>query len=145
MADSQSDESKLVIDEDWKARVEREKREAAEKKAEQPAEAGAGEAGSSAESPADQSSQSESPTPQLPPASFPLLVTSLATQAMVCLGLIPGPDGATAKVDKVLAQHYIDLIAMLEEKTQGNLTPEESKLVADTLYQLRMAFVAVNK
>ncbi len=144
MAESHSDESKLVIDEDWKTRVEREKQQAAQRAAGSAAnpETAAGQGAASSPEPR----QAEGPkSDRLPPASFPLLVTSLATQAMVCLGLVPGPDGATGKVDKVLAQHYIDLIGVLEEKTKGNLTPEESKLVADTLYQLRMAFVGVNK
>ena len=46
-------------------------------------------------------------------------------------------------VDLDMAKHIIDTLAVLEEKTKGNLTPEESGLLNEYLYQLRMLFVAV--
>ena len=58
---------------------------------------------------------------------------------MMHLGQIPGPDGQPMPADLELARHTIDTIAMLQEKTKGNLDPEEQKLVDTALVELRMA------
>lgn len=76
-----------------------------------------------------------------PPANFLLLVTLLATQALTALGESPAGDGVEAKVDKVLAKHFIDLLGVLEEKTQGNLEDHEKQMLAGMLHSLRMTFV----
>ena len=75
------------------------------------------------------------------PADFASLILSLAAGAHGGLGLAPHP--MTGKVEKNLiqAKYNIDLLSTLEAKTQGNLTPEEAKLLQAILYDLRMRFV----
>ena len=119
-----SDKPKIIIDEDWKSQVKREK-EAAQQETAQPT--------------AAEETEQEF---QMPPASFPLLVTMLATQAMMALGQMPHPATGKSEVSKPEAKHFIDLLAMLEEKTQGNLTSEETAMLSNIMHQLRMAFVA---
>lgn len=141
------EEPKLIIDEDWKTQVQREKKELEERKAE---EAQSGDAeGLGPEDAVTDAGDASPPegesTQELPPASIMLLATSLGTQAMASLGLMPAPDGGTMQVNLPFAKHFIDLIAVLEEKTKGNLTEEENSYMQDTLYQLRMAFIEVKK
>ncbi len=64
---------------------------------------------------------------------------------MMHLGQIPDPNTGQAKMDKDLARHTIDTIAMLKEKTAGNLTPEEQRLIDHALTDLRLAFVRLTK
>ena len=74
--------------------------------------------------------------------SFAGFVISLATTAAVHFGDIPDPNtGQPQPPDLRAAQQMIDLIALLQDKTKGNLTAEEAKLVDDLLYELRMRFV----
>ena len=82
-------------------------------------------------------------TTQEPPGiSFAGFVISLATTAAVHFGDIPDPNtGEPQEPDLVAAHQMIDLISLLQEKTKGNLTAEEGKLVDDLLYELRMRFV----
>lgn len=77
---------------------------------------------------------------------FSTLIASLAQTGLFQLGLFRTSDMAEPmKPDLDGARQTIDLIAILEQKTQGNLTEEEKKLVNETLFQLRMAFVEVSK
>ncbi|HEV2176877.1 MAG TPA: DUF1844 domain-containing protein [Terriglobia bacterium] len=76
---------------------------------------------------------------------FETLVSYLATTAWFQLGLIPGPGGERIPVDFVSARRTIDLLEVLGEKTEGNLTPGEAKMLEDVLYELRMGFVEVEK
>ena len=79
---------------------------------------------------------------ELPKAAFPTFVLSLATSAMLHLGLIPDPQtGEPGKVDRELARHTIDTLEMLEEKTRGNLDDEEARLLKEALTELRMRYV----
>lgn len=77
----------------------------------------------------------------LPELDFSTFVLSLVTSAMVHLGEAPHPDGQTRK-DLQLAKQTIDILGMLRDKTQGNLTPEEGQLVDEVLYDLRLRYVA---
>jgi Domain of unknown function (DUF1844) len=93
-------------------------------------------------------SQPESPEPEmeqrmpLPPASFEFLALSIRTQAELQLGLIHfGPESERPKPDLGLARHSIDLLAVLQEKTKGNLTLEEQRLLENSLTELRFRFV----
>jgi hypothetical protein len=83
----------------------------------------------------------------LPPADFSFMASSLYVQGMMSLGLMPGSLGADAAPDVKLdrAQHTIDTLDMLKEKTSGNLTTEEEQLIEGVLHQLRMAFVKVKE
>ena len=81
-------------------------------------------------------------TEDQPGISFAGFVISLATTAAVHFGDMPDPNtGERMEPDLVAAHQMIDLIALLQDKTKGNLTPDESKLVDDLLYELRMRFV----
>ena len=79
------------------------------------------------------------------PSGFETLVSYLSTTTMFQLGLIPGPGGERIPSDMPNAQRTIDLLQVLQEKTQGNLTSNESRLLDDVLYELRMTFVELQK
>lgn len=83
-------------------------------------------------------------TKELPPLDFSSFILSLANTALFQLGLIKGPETGIEK-DLQGARQTIDIIALLEEKTRGNLTDQEQKIVSEALYQLRMAFVDASK
>ena len=119
------DKPKIIVDEDWKSQVQAEK-EAAEK-------------------PEPDSSQPPRPQAEMPipEASFSLLVTTLATQAMVALGQVPLPEDEQIPVNLDFAKHCIDTLDVLAEKTKGNLTPEEANLLERLLHESRMLFIHV--
>lgn len=167
MAD-ESQEPKIIIDEDWKSQVEREKAEAeAKRKQEQqqsesqspapPSESGDSSAAESSPGPgptgeesgeysasqAAYESTASSGDESIPPASFAMLVNSLATQAMASMGQLPGEDGQPLPINLDFARHFIDSLAVLEEKTKGNLTEEEAGHLGEALHQLRMLFVTI--
>ena len=77
--------------------------------------------------------------------TFETLVSYLSTTAMFQMGLIPAPSGERIPADLPNAQRTIDLLDVLQEKTQGNLTGGESRLLEDVLYELRMSFVEMQK
>jgi hypothetical protein len=79
--------------------------------------------------------------PHPPHVDFGTFVLSLASSALVHLGEIHHPDTAEAKENLLLARQTIDLLAMLEEKTQGNLTDDEASFLRDLLADLRLKFV----
>jgi Domain of unknown function (DUF1844) len=148
-----ADEKKIIIDEDWKSQVQAEKEAAAKKAVEPAGESGAASgsatAGStSAETDAAPSAGSTSATgatasPTLPPASFEMLVTTLATEVLVALGQVPHPISKTAEVQPEHAQYLIDTLDMLRQKTKGNLTEREQQLIDEVLHQVRMVFISV--
>ena len=76
-----------------------------------------------------------------PPVDFTTFVLSLGTSALMHLGEpLPGAPGP-AQVNLPLARHTIDLLALLEQKTRGNLTGEEERLLAKLLFDLRLRYV----
>ena len=110
-------EEKKSVDEEWKKQVQKEKEK--EKEEEQ--------------------------GPSLPEPSFALFVSSLATQTLIALGEIENP--ITRKKEKNLpqARFTIDTLQLLEEKTRGNLTPEEKRYLDGLLYDLRMSYIDSSK
>ena len=78
----------------------------------------------------------------LPEVTFSTFVLSLASSALVHLGEVPNPETGKTSRDGDLARNAIDLLTMLDDKTRNGLNPEESKLMRDVLYELRMKFVA---
>ncbi|HUI56283.1 MAG TPA: DUF1844 domain-containing protein [Bryobacteraceae bacterium] len=80
----------------------------------------------------------------LPPATFSFLVLSLRAQAEVQLGLMHFGEEEKPEPDLLLARHTIDLMAVLLEKTKGNLTLEEHRLLENSLTELRFRFVQVS-
>jgi len=80
----------------------------------------------------------------LPQVDFTTFVISLASAAMVHLGEMAEPESGRTAVSLPLAKHSIDTLAMLEEKTRGNLNASEAKQLADILGHLRMLYVRKN-
>ncbi len=117
----QPGEKKIIIDEDWKSQVQKEKEKTTGGPQEQP----------------------ERHT-SLPPASLSFLFASLATQAFIGLGLVPHPATQKSEIDLGAAKHFIDMLGVLEEKTMGNLTPDEKNHLDGLLFDLRMQYVDVS-
>jgi hypothetical protein len=117
-----SDEAKLHIDDDWKSEAQREKERLAE------------------EVERDAAGWSDSAGPQ-PQADFRSIVNVLAMQAMIGLGGMRTGGGRVVPPSPELAKLHIDMLEVLEQKTKGNLSEDEQRLLDTTLYQLRMAYV----
>jgi hypothetical protein len=84
---------------------------------------------------------SDETTQHIPPASFLFLVLSLRAQAEMQLGLMHFGEEEKPKPDLVLSRHTIDLMAMLQEKTKGNLTMEEQRMLENSVTELRFRYV----
>jgi hypothetical protein len=157
-------EPKLVVDTDWKEQVAREKEQAQQAAeandvespagdeppavAQSPAavESDAAEAAvkaDAAETPAEAAATAGELPP--PPATFEVLVSMMFTQAMSMLGQMPDPSTGQPTVNKLYAKHYIDTLDMLSEKTKGNLSDDESKVLSEALHALRMMYVNAGK
>ena len=80
----------------------------------------------------------------LPQMDFATFALSLSHSARVHLGDAPQPDG-TVERDLALARQSIDILLLLQEKTKGNLTGAEERLLNQLLYDLRMRFVEVSR
>ncbi len=124
---SEPDAPKLIIDDDWKssAQAEKEKLAALEK---------------------EKAEQAAKTTPGGLPEhiGFKELISLFATQALMYLGAIPDQSGR-AMVSLEVAKLNIDLLGVVQEKTKGNLTPEEQEMIDGTVNELRMQFVEVTK
>ncbi|MGD1073497.1 MAG: DUF1844 domain-containing protein [Bryobacteraceae bacterium] len=81
--------------------------------------------------------------PALPPPDFDFLIYSLRLQTEMSLGLLPFTE--KREPDLELARHNIELLAMLQKKTQGNLTTEEQLALDNSLAELRFRFVQVKE
>jgi hypothetical protein len=81
----------------------------------------------------------------LPRVDFATFVLSLSHSALMHLGEAPNPETGSVEQSLPLARQTIDLIAMLEEKTRGNLTGDEERLIGQILFDLRMRFVELSK
>lgn len=79
------------------------------------------------------------------PIDFSAFVFSLARSALIHLGLENHPEGEALPLNLKAAQEAIDILAMLEEKTRGNLSTEENELISKLLYTLRVSYVEVAK
>lgn len=77
----------------------------------------------------------------MPEVTFTAFVMSMNTSALFHLGEISDPASGEKNQDMVLAQHSIDILALLEQKTRGNLTDEEQDLLKHVLYDLKMRYV----
>lgn len=187
MSDKTNEDPKLIIDEDWKTQVQREKEElkhqqaqAANSQVSETDAAGTDAAGtdetesdprggglgdvkivdgdvsrpersgdesvdaatSADDSPGDANEEFGGPPP---PATLMLLANTLATQAMGAMGLIADESGEPIPANFDFARHFIDMLAVLEEKTKGNVSDEEAAFLKEAQHQLRLAFVAVSK
>ena len=81
----------------------------------------------------------------LPAVDFHTFVLSLGSSALLHLGELEHPDVGAAQKDLPLAKHTIDILAMLQEKTKGNLTAAEDKLIESLLCDLRLRYVEATK
>lgn len=120
-------DKKIIIDEDWKKEAQQEKEILAAQKGD------------------EQKSAQEAygPGGPLPKGDFAALVSVLATQALFAMGLIHVKGQEQAEPNLELARYNIDMLETLEEKTKGNLSDEEAKVLKNTLSDLRMGYVAM--
>jgi hypothetical protein len=164
-------EPRIIVDEDWKTRVEAEKEQLRQRELEQPAPDEAAPASSAEPTDAEgteppsaaasashtdapQSGTQGEPPPQLPPATFRSLVETLSMQAMASLSEATQPPGDASsssgdlpdpRFHLAMAKYLIDTLGILEQKTQGNLSDDEARHLEETLHDLRMAFVAIRQ
>ena len=135
---------KIIVDEDWKSQVQREKETLAAQVATPAASTTAAPAAGASSTPTAPESQGAAPQRgPLPPASLTILITSLIAQASMVLEESLKQEGEVRTQNLEEARHIIDLLGVLEEKTKGNCNEEETKLLTQALYEMRMAFVAV--
>jgi len=80
------------------------------------------------------------PTP-LPEINFPTFIASLNASALVHLGVIEDPVSGKAEKNLAMAKQTIDILSMLQQKTTGNLTPDEEAMLKSILYDLRIFYV----
>jgi hypothetical protein len=81
----------------------------------------------------------------MPPANFAFLVESILMQTQMQLGLLRlGETDEENEPNLPLARHSIDMLGMLQEKTRGNLTTEEQRLIENGLTELRFRFIQVS-
>jgi hypothetical protein len=78
---------------------------------------------------------------QFPEINFPTFVASLNASALVHLGVIEDPATSTKSKNLPMAKQTIDILSMLEEKTTGNLSPDEKSMLQNVLYDLRIMYV----
>ncbi len=91
------------------------------------------------QSPGDKSAAAGSPP--LPAINFATFVFSLNSSALVQLGVIDDPMTGQKTKNLPVAKQTIDVISMLQEKTQGNLTADEAAMIKNILYDLRIIYV----
>lgn len=123
---------KKRVDESWKEQAEREKQVVAS----------SSPAGSKPEAAQSQAATEPSGRDEMPQARFDLFVSGLAVEAFVALGEMPHPRTKRQTINLPQAKYLIDLMGLLDEKTKGNLSVEEERLLKETLYQLRMQYLA---
>lgn len=128
-------ESQKRVDESWKEQVEREKQQGPPPQQTPPPLSSPQEAPAAPQPSTSQDSE-------VPQARFDLFVSSLAMEALIALGDIPHPVTRKQSMNLTQARYLIDTLGVLEEKTQGNLTVDEERLMKDTVYQLRMRYLA---
>ena len=80
-----------------------------------------------------------------PEIDFTTLIMSFASASMISLGMVPDPAMGKTQKNLVIAQQNIDIITLLKEKTRGNLTQEEDRLIDQVLYELRMYYIEALK
>lgn len=134
---SNDDDKKIFIDEGWKAQVQREKEEAL-KKSQAAVNDGAQAENSVASNSSDE--QADAAEGQEVDASFSNLIASLAAQAMFALGVIAPQGSKQVTVNIEQAKFFLDTLTMLQEKTKGNLTQDETQHLEEALGELAYVF-----
>lgn len=120
MPENKDEAPKIFIDSDWKEEARKEKEEL------------------------DRQTREAQAQAEMPPASILDIVQMVVMQASVSLGGFQDPQtGQRIPPSLLAARHYIDLLALLIEKTRDRVTEEEKKIMEGTLHQLRLAFVEI--
>lgn len=81
----------------------------------------------------------------MPEVTFPAFVMSLNTSALYHLGEIADPVTGKKTIDLDIARHAIDTLALMQEKTKGNLTADEEEMLKNILYDIKLRFVNASK
>jgi hypothetical protein len=124
--EEKKEDKKIIVDEDWKQEAKKEKEIlAAQEKTEE-----------------EKTRKEQRFQGPLPRGDLAALISMLVTQALFSLGLLK-VEGQEKEPNLELAKYNIEMLDTLEEKTKGNLTEEEQKVLKDTLTQVRMAYVKV--
>ena len=125
--EEKKEEKKIIVDEDWKAEAQKEKEIlAAQEEAEKEKK--------------EEVKQGREP---LPEGNFAALISMLTTQSLFAMGLLHVKGQEEKEPDLEMAKYYIDILETIQEKTKGNLTPEEETVLSNTLNELRMGYVKV--
>lgn len=125
--EEKKEQKKIIIDEDWKAEAQKEKEVlAAQEKSKK-----------------EKQKATERRGP-LPKGDFAALISMLTTQAFFALGALRIEGQEQKEPDLELAKYNIDMLETLEEKSKGNLTEQEEKVLKQTLNELRMAYVKLS-
>ncbi|HOX54980.1 MAG: DUF1844 domain-containing protein [Candidatus Omnitrophica bacterium] len=111
------EQNKKKVDESWKDAVEKEKSQ----------------------------EQQKPESVQVPEVDFMNFITSLSLQSLISLGEIESPFTGNKEVNIKQARFLIDTLDMIKEKTKGNLTDEESKVLDTMLYELKMKYIEKGK
>ena len=117
MSEQPGEKPKIIVDSDWKSEAQKEKDRLAEELDQQAAEG------------------------PIPDPTFAEVINMIFMQAMIGMGGYQSPDGRVIPPDFEVAKHHVDMLGLLAEKTKGNLTDDEQKLMDAALYELRMRFV----
>ena len=124
--EEKKEEKKIIVDEDWKEQAQKEKETLA----------------AQGEVEEEEGAKERKARGPLPPGNFAALVSMLVTQSLFAMGLL-NVEGQEKEPDLELAKYNIDMLETLAEKTKGNLTEEEEKVLENTLNEIRMAYVKV--
>ena len=120
MPEKNDDQSKIIVDSDWKSEAQREKEQL------------------------DRETREMPPLDQIPDPSMLEILQMIVMQASIGLGGFQDPQtGQRIPPNLPLAKHYIDLLDLMQKKTQNNLDPEEQSIMTSALHELRLAFVQV--
>ena len=138
-----ADQPSLHIDSDWKKQAQEEKRRLAEEEQKKSAAAppaappvAAPPSGAAGRAPRGRAQR------EIPPAGIPTLVSQLLTQTLMYLGEMAAMGGEPI-LNFDMARHQVDTLAVLDEKTRGNLTEDEQKVLNTALYEAQTRFIAV--
>jgi hypothetical protein len=123
--EKKKEEKKIIVDEDWKAEAKREKEVLAKQE--------------------DEGEKAEQPEQRgpLPVGNLAAIISMLVTQAYFALGAlrIKGHEQEQKEPDLEMAKYNIDMLETIQERTKGNLTESEEKILKEAIGQLRMAYV----
>jgi hypothetical protein len=138
---------KLIVDSDWKSQAQAEKEKLAAKEREKEEARAKAKAAAGAMPGAGMGAGAPGPDgyEELPPASFQALLGTMVTQCLMYMGAFPDPETGRAIVSLEHAKFHIDLLAVLQDKTKGNLQPDEADAINQVVSELRLRYVDISK